>query len=213
MFNSRSQLLSDNVDKSLFKIILGVITGSFWAISAVLLFIDAIVNDLSTITRGLSGTQISSTFIIDYIDDLLTPVINQLIYTEQIITLCINILGILSVLMIGLALRTKSEAKIWKYIFLAGIVQVFVYSLVVTILKFVLIGGASGVLALVSTILSLTAGILYFTVLPKDDIKAGLILISVPIAYLGGTVVAVLLLLFIVSVLYSLILGKPIFPA
>ena len=211
MFKSNNRFSADTIDKPLFKIILGVITGSLWAISAVLLFVDALVNDLSTITRGLTGVSMISPLISDHIGDLATSVYNQTIYVPNIIALSISLLGIAAVVLIGLSLRTKSTSKIWKFVFLAALVEIFLFSLGTSIVKFLMIGGTSGVLALIAAVLSLAAGIMYFTVLPLDDIKAGIILVSAPLAYLGGTIVTVLLLLFLVSVLYSVILGDPIF--
>ena len=208
MFKQSKRFFSIDSEKPRSKMILGLFTGVSWAVSAVLLFIDAFLVDLVSIQTGISGTVFTSSLITDYPKNIFfTPIYNQVIHTENIITFCIGFLGILAVIFIGLALREKSTAKIWKFFFVAGIIEVFVFSLTNTILKFIFLGYASGIIALIATVLSLSAGILYFTVLPLNDIKAGMILISAPLAYFGGAIAIVLVILLIVTLVYGWIKG------
>lgn len=214
LFKTTNQFSAENAEKPTYKVVLGVITGSFWIVSALLLFLDAFFGDLSKITNGITGNQLSSPLIIDYVSTKLTflPIYNQVIFVENIITFCISLMGIITIILIGLALRKNSTSKIWDFIFVAGIIEIFVFSLANTIIKSMFIGFSSSILVFISALLSLIAGVMYFTILPINDIKAGMILIASPLAYLGGAIAIVLLLLLIVSVLYSLILGRPIFP-
>ncbi len=208
MFKQSKRFFSIDSEKPRSKMILGVFTGVSWAISAVLLFIDSFLVDLVTIQTGVSGTVFSSSLIIDYLNNVFfTPIYNQIIHTTNIITFCIGFLGIIAVVFIGLALREKSTAKIWAFFFVAGIIAVFVFSLANTILKFIFLSYATGIISLLATVLSLSAGILYFTILPLDDIKAGMILISAPLAYFGGTIAVVLAILLIVTLVYGWIKG------
>lgn len=203
MFKDSNRFSAEGVEKPKAKIILGVITGSSWIISAVILFIDAFIVDLTNIS---SGQILSSSLVLQQVEELIAPIYNRLVFTIHLITFFISLLGIFSVILIGLAIRTKSTSIIWKVLLVTGIGNLFAFSLATSIIKIVYLGAASSSFGLISTILGLIAGILFFTVLPIDDVKAGIILVFVPLLYLGVAIASVLLLLLLIRGLYGWIL-------
>ncbi|MHA1199099.1 MAG: hypothetical protein ACTSQF_07100 [Candidatus Heimdallarchaeaceae archaeon] len=203
MFKDSKRFSAEGVEKPKAKVILGVITGSSWIISALLLFVDAFIVDITTMSNG---QILSSDLVLQQVGTLVAPIYNKLVFTIHIITFFISLLGIISVVVIGLAFRTKSNAKIWKILLIAGIGEVFLFSVVSSIIKIIYFGASSASLGLTSAILSLIAGILFFTVLPFDDVKAGIILVFVPLVYLGVTIGSVIILLLLITGLYTWIL-------
>ncbi len=203
MFKTSNRFSTKGVEKPKIKIILGVITGAFWIISALILFIDAFIIDLNTVTTGHSLT---SAMVIASLGDLVTPIYIQLYFTVHLITFFISFFGIVGTVLIGLSIRAKSDTKMWNILLLVGIIDLIVFSLTTTIIKIVMFDLSTSILSLISTILSLIAGILFFTVLPIEEVKAGLIIISVPLAYLGGAIAIVLLILLFITSLYGWIL-------
>ena len=203
MFNDSNRFSAEGVEKPKAKIILGVITGSSWIISAMLLFIDAFIVDITTMS---TGQILSSARVLQQVETLIAPIYNKLFFTIHLITFFISLLGIISVVLIGLAFRTKSIARIWKILLIAGIGEVFLFSVVNSIIKIIYLGASSASLGLTSSILSLIAGILFFTVLPIEDVKAGIILVFVPLVYLGVAIAIVIVLLLLITGLYTWIL-------
>ena len=203
IFNVSNRFSDKTIEKPKAKVILGVTTGALWILSALLMFIDAFLFDLAHVVQG---KLISSDLVTIVVGPLLPPIYNQIFFTIHLITLFLNILGIISAIAIGLAIRANSNSFKWKFILFSGICEIFLFSLAITILKTYYFGIASSVLALLSVIFTLISGILFFTVLPIEDIKAGIILVATPLMYLGVAIAIVLLILFLITSLYKWIL-------
>ena len=203
IFKASSEFFSEDKEKPTQKIIFGIIAGSFWIVSGLLLLFDAFIIDL---VKSISGQILTSSTIISSVESMIAPIYNVYVLSIHLTTFFIGIIGILSTIIIALTLRSKTRLEFWKIMLETAILVLFATSLVNTILKLIYFNVSSSILPLISTITSLIAAILFFTVLPLDELKAGMILIGVPLAYLGLAVGIILLILFLITELYKWIL-------
>lgn len=202
MFKTNRNHTDENIERSVYKEILGVLTGSFWIIGAILLLIDAFA---SALPKTISGQILSSSTVLPYVEKLIAPIFNQTNFIIHLISFILSILGISAVIIVVVSLRSKTNLEKWKKILIAGMFSLFLFSLTNTILKLVYFNINLSILALITCISSLAAVILFFTILNKDELKAGIILVTVPMAYLGGTIGSLLVLLFLITKFYGLI--------
>ena len=202
MFKTNRNHTDENIERSVYKEILGVLTGSFWIIGAILLLIDAFA---SALPKTISGQILSSSTVLPYVEKLIAPIFNQTNFIIHLISFILSILGISAVIIVVVSLRSKTNLEKWKKILIAGMFSLFLFSLTNTILKLVYFNINLSILALITCISSLAAVILFFTILNKDELKAGIILVTVPMAYLGGTIGGLLVLLFLITKFYGLI--------
>lgn len=202
MFKTNRNHTDENIERSVYKEILGVLTGSIWIIGAILLLIDAFA---SALPKTISGQILSSSTVLPYVEKLIAPIFNQTNFVIHLISFILSILGISAVIIVVVSLRSKINLEKWKKILIAGMLSLFLFSLTNTILKLVYFNITLSILALITCVSSLAAVVLFFTILTNDELKAGIILVTVPMAYLGGTIGSLLVLLFLITKFYGLI--------
>ncbi len=202
MFKTNRNHTDEKIERSVYKEILGVLTGSIWIIGAILLLIDAFATALP---KTISGQILSSSTILPYVARMIAPIYNQTNFVIHLISFILSILGISVVIIVIVSLRSKINLEKWKKILIAGMFSLFLFSLTNTIIKLVYFNFNLSILVLITCISSLAAVILFFTILTNDELKAGIILVTVPMAYLGGTIGSLLVLLFLITKFYGLI--------